>query len=114
VRGFNGRAGAAAGPLPHPLRRLLPARLNDATCHFRKRRVDSAPARRCSGKAVLPQAHNTDIYLTAVGVALTGVYVTGLLFRPTRRIARMGIDSFVVLVLYVLAVAGLFAIAAST
>jgi cation:H+ antiporter len=37
-----------------------------------------------------------------------------LLFRPTRRIARMGIDSFIVLVLYVLAVAGLFAIAAST
>ena len=65
-----------------------------------------------SGRAVLPQARTSDIYLTAVGVVLTAVYITGLLFRPTRRIARIGIDSFVVLVLYAFAVAGLFAIAA--
>jgi cation:H+ antiporter len=69
------------------------------------------PATLLSGKAVLPQAHDTDIYLTAVGIVLTTVYIVGLLFRPARRIARMGIDSLVVLVLYVLAVAGLFAIA---
>jgi cation:H+ antiporter len=67
-----------------------------------------------SGKAVLPEAHASDIYLTAVGIVLTTVYVTGLLFRPTRRIVRMGIDSLVVLVLYAFAVAGLFAIAANT
>jgi cation:H+ antiporter len=67
-----------------------------------------------SGKAVLPQAHETDIYLTAVGILLTAVYVTGLLFRPTRRIAGMGIDSLVVLVLYVFALGGLFAIAGSS
>jgi cation:H+ antiporter len=64
-----------------------------------------------SGKAVLPHAHDTDIYLTAVGILLTTVYIVGLLFRPARRIARMGIDSLVVLVLYAIAVAGLFAIA---
>ena len=64
-----------------------------------------------SGKAVLPLAAQTDIYLTAVGIALTAVYITGLLFRPRRRIARMGIDSVIVLILYAFAVAGLFAIA---
>jgi cation:H+ antiporter len=64
-----------------------------------------------SGKAVLPEAHDTDVYLTAVGIVLTAVYVVGLLFRPARRIARMGVDSLVVLILYALAVAGLFAIA---
>jgi cation:H+ antiporter len=64
-----------------------------------------------SGKAVLPQAHDTDIYLTAVGIVLTAVYIVGLLFRPARRIARMGLDSLTVLVLYALAVGGLFAIA---
>jgi cation:H+ antiporter len=72
------------------------------------------PATLLSGKAVLPEAQETDIYLTAVGIVLTAVYVTGLLFRPTRRIAGMGIDSFVVLVLYALAMVGLFAIAGST
>jgi cation:H+ antiporter len=67
-----------------------------------------------SGKAVLPQAQETDIYLTAVGILLTAVYVTGLLFRPTRRVAGMGIDSLVVLVLYAFALGGLFAIAGNT
>jgi cation:H+ antiporter len=67
-----------------------------------------------SGKAVLPDAQASDIYLTAVGVVLTSVYVTGLLFRPQRRIARMGVDSLVVLALYAFAVAGLFAIAGSS
>jgi cation:H+ antiporter len=71
------------------------------------------PATLLSGKAVLPQAHNTDIYLTALGILLTIVYATGLLFRPRRRIARMGVDSLVVLVLYVIGVAGLFAIASA-
>jgi cation:H+ antiporter len=65
-----------------------------------------------SGKSVLPQAQDTDIYLTAIGAVLTAVYVTGLLFRPATRIARMGVDSLVVLALYAAGVAGLFAIAA--
>jgi cation:H+ antiporter len=63
-----------------------------------------------SGKAVLPQATKADMYLTALGMLLTAVYIYGLIFRPRRKIARMGIDSFVVLILYVLGVAGLFAI----
>jgi len=63
-----------------------------------------------SGEAVLPQAHNTDIYLTGVAMLLTLVYTTGLVFRPKRRVARMGVDSLVVLVLYLAGVAGLIAI----
>jgi cation:H+ antiporter len=66
-----------------------------------------------SGSAVLPQAHDTDVYLTALGALLTVVYVVGLIFRPQRRIAHMGIDSLVVLVLYGLGVAGLVAITRS-
>jgi len=64
-----------------------------------------------SGQAVLPRAQDTDIYLTAVGALLTLVYLVGLIFRPQRRIARMGVDSLVVLVLYLLSIGGLFAIA---
>jgi cation:H+ antiporter len=65
-----------------------------------------------SGQPVLPQAHNTDIYLTALAIVLTLVYVMSLIFRPRRRVAGMGADSFTVLVLYLLGVAGLFAVAA--
>jgi len=71
------------------------------------------PATLISGRAVLPQAQATDLYLTAVGLLLTTVYLAGLLFRPARRIAGMGVDSLVVLVLYALSLPGLFAIAAT-
>jgi cation:H+ antiporter len=60
-----------------------------------------------SGQAVLPRAHNTDIYLTALGALLTVVYMVGLVFRPQRQWLRMGADSIVVLVLYVIGIAGL-------
>ena len=64
-----------------------------------------------SGQAVLPRAHATDIYLTALGMLLTLVFLAGLVFRPQRRILRMGPDSLAVLVLYVVGLGGLFAIA---
>ena len=64
-----------------------------------------------SGEAVLQRAHDTDIYLTGLGIPLTVVYLYGLIFRPRRRVLRMGIDSFAVLALYLLGVAGLIAVA---
>ena len=64
-----------------------------------------------SGEAVLPRAHDTDIYLTGLGILLTVVYLYGLIFRPRHRVLRMGIDSFAVLALYLLGVAGLIAVA---
>ena len=47
---------------------------------------------------------------TDVSAWFTSLFVTGLLFRPQRRIARMGVDSLVVLLLYLIGVAGLFAV----
>ena len=64
-----------------------------------------------SGDAVLPQAHDTDIYLTALGAVLTLAYMAGLIFRPRRQVLGMGIDSAVVLVLYALGIGGLVVIA---
>ena len=63
-----------------------------------------------SGWAVLPHAGKTDLYLTGLGMLLTCVYIYGLLFRPQRQVARMGLDSLLVLVLYAVGVLGLFAI----
>jgi cation:H+ antiporter len=63
-----------------------------------------------SGKAVLPHATKSDMYVTALGMLLTVIYIFGLIFRPRRQFARMGIDSVVVLVLYVIGIVGLFAI----
>jgi len=64
-----------------------------------------------SGEAVLPSAHKTDIYLTALGILLTVVYMMGLIFRPKRQFLRMGMDSLAVLLLYGVGVVGLFFLA---
>jgi Ca2+/Na+ antiporter len=45
-----------------------------------------------SGKAVLPNAHASDIYLTGLGALLTIIYMAGLLFRPAKQHARLGIE----------------------
>jgi cation:H+ antiporter len=63
-----------------------------------------------SGKAVLPRAQASDIYLTALGALLTVVYLVGLVFRPQRQVLRMGVDSLAVLVLYAVGVVGLVAL----
>lgn len=60
-----------------------------------------------SGKAVLPQAGRSDIYLTALGGLLTIVYLVGLVMRPSRQVLRMGVDSLLVLVIYIVGVVGL-------
>ena len=41
---------------------------------------------------------------------LTIVYMAGLIFRPKRQFARLGIDSIVVVLLYLLGVVGLVAL----
>lgn len=64
-----------------------------------------------TGKAVIPAAKSTDIYLTTLAMILTSVYVWGIIFRPKRKILYMGIDSFIVLLVYAIGIAGLFTIA---
>ena len=63
-----------------------------------------------SGQATLAHAGKSDIYLAALGILLTAIYIYGLIFRPRRRILRMGIDSLLVLVFYLVGIAGLFAL----
>lgn len=63
-----------------------------------------------SGKAVLPKAHKSDVYLTALAMLLTTVYICGMIFRSKKQIFRMGIDSFIVLLMYIIGILGLFVI----
>ncbi len=63
-----------------------------------------------SGESVLPQAQTTDIYLASLGALLTAIYIVGLIFRPKRQYFNLGIDSIIVLILYIVGIIGLFAI----
>jgi cation:H+ antiporter len=65
-----------------------------------------------SGRALLPDAQAPDLYLTALGALLTAVYCAGAVFRSKRMLFGTGIDSIIVLSLYVVGIAGLFFIKA--
>ncbi len=67
-----------------------------------------------SGKAVLPGASSADLYLAGLAVLLTCIYMAGLVFRPKRRVLGMGLDSVIVLSLYVIGAVGLFMVAGGT
>lgn len=60
-----------------------------------------------SGEAILPQAQSTDIYLAALGIVLTVIYMCRLILRPQRRYVRLGLDSWLVLILYCMGMSGL-------
>ncbi len=60
-----------------------------------------------SGDSILPSLQFSDIYLTYVGIGLTLVYIIGMKWHSKRQYFNLGIDSIVVLLLYILSIAGL-------
>lgn len=64
-----------------------------------------------AGRAVLPEADRSDVYLTALATLLTTVYLVGLMFRSRRKVLGMGVDSLVVVVMYLLGMLGLVTLA---
>ena len=61
-----------------------------------------------SGQAILPDAKGPDLYLTALGALLTVVYCAGAILRSKRLVFGAGVDSIIVLALYVAGIVGLF------
>jgi cation:H+ antiporter len=63
-----------------------------------------------AGKPTLPTAARSDQWMAGLGIALTAVYVAGLVLRPSRKWGPMGPDSLAVVGLYALGIAGLVTI----
>jgi cation:H+ antiporter len=63
-----------------------------------------------AGKPVLPSQGAANSWIGELGLILTAVYGAAIIVRPRRRLARLGPDSIIVLVLYVIGIAGLFAV----
>ncbi len=61
-----------------------------------------------SGKSALESIDNTDIYLTALGIVLTGVYLIGLIIKSPKQFFRLGFDSWSIVILYMIGIIGLF------
>ena len=64
-----------------------------------------------AGRPVLPHQGAANSWVGGLGVILTAVYAAGIIARPKRCVARLGIDSILVLVLFALGIAGLVAVA---
>ena len=63
-----------------------------------------------AGAPVLPSAGRLNGWLASLGVALTAIYVSGVVVRPQSRHARLGLDSITVLLVFALGTAGLLAL----
>ena len=108
---------AAATSLPEVSTGLAAVKMGDYTLAFSDIFGGNAflpvlflPATLLSGQSVLPQAQSADIYLAGLGALLTAIYICGLIFRPKRQFCNLGIDSIVVLVMYIVGIVGLFTI----
>ena len=63
-----------------------------------------------AGAPVLPTAGRLNSWLASLGVALTAIYVIGVVGRPYRALARLGPDSILVIIVFAIGVAGMFVI----
>ncbi len=60
-----------------------------------------------AGQPVLPYEGKSNAWIGLVGLLMTAVFVVGIMLRPSRRYARLGPDSWVVTIIYVLGLWGL-------
>lgn len=60
-----------------------------------------------TGNAVLRNASSSDIWFAALGVLLTAIYIIGLIIRPKRVLLGVGVDSLLVVCIYILAIVSL-------
>lgn len=60
-----------------------------------------------AGQSVLRHATPSDVWFAAIGVMVTSIYIISLIVRPKRIFLRMGLDSILVLILYITGVVAL-------
>jgi cation:H+ antiporter len=63
-----------------------------------------------AGQPVLPAEGKSNAWIGCVGLLMTAVFVSGIVLRPQRRHLGLGLDSWIVLLVYVLGVWGLFVV----
>lgn len=60
-----------------------------------------------TNNAILPKAQHIDIYLTTIAIIITSIYIIGMVLKLPSRKKGIGIDSWVVIVVYLLSVIGM-------
>lgn len=60
-----------------------------------------------TNKPILPKAKNIDLYLVVIAIMITAIYLIGMILKLPERKKGMGIDSWIVLGLYLLSILGM-------
>lgn len=63
-----------------------------------------------AGRSIMVDAHKTDIYLVGLSIVLTLLFIVGMLMQSPKRFGKLGLESWVMLIVYLLAIIGLWAI----
>lgn len=63
-----------------------------------------------AGRPALPSASSTDLWLAALGIVVSAIYAVGVILRPQRDRWGMGLDSRLVIFIYVVGIVGLVAV----
>lgn len=62
------------------------------------------------GKPAINSVNNTDIYLTALSIILTGIFIIGLIIKSPKQLFRVGFDSLTLIIIYIVGIIGLMLI----
>jgi len=60
---------------------------------------------------LLPSADHSNIYLTALSIILTSIYMIGMALKSDKRYFGMGIDSWLAILVYIIGIAGMIFVA---
>jgi cation:H+ antiporter len=63
-----------------------------------------------AGQPVLPYEGKSNAWIGLIGLLMTAIFVVGIMLRPSKRYARLGPDSWVVTMIYVLGLWGLLVV----
>jgi cation:H+ antiporter len=64
-----------------------------------------------AGTPALPQSGVENGWLAAVGILLTTLYASSVVMRPAKRYLRLGLDSLIAILAFVIGIGGLILIA---
>jgi cation:H+ antiporter len=63
-----------------------------------------------AGKPAMPASGMPNTWLAGLGIVLTAIYAVSVVLRPERRLARIGLDSIVAVIIFAVGLIGLTAV----
>lgn len=63
-----------------------------------------------TGRSIMTEAHKSDLYLVGLSIILTLLFIVGMVVRYPKRIGKLGLESWVMILVYIMGIFGLMAV----